>query len=101
MEDSAHTTHHHWVEVAVAKIAVEKIAVEVRPREPSFEKCSHLREKCGGTGTVVPTKFSYSCFCTAVNTVVNIFHNCHKHSTNRPRTRNTAVVVDLRYGSPN
>ena len=26
---------------------------EVQPREPNFEKCSHLREKGGGTGTVV------------------------------------------------
>ena len=47
MEDSAHTTHHHWVEVAVAKIAVEKIAVEVRPREPNFENILIFEKNVG------------------------------------------------------
>ena len=47
MEDSAHTTHHHWVEVAVAKIAVEKIAVEVQPRKPNFENILIFEKNVG------------------------------------------------------
>jgi hypothetical protein len=62
MGDSAHTTHHTnpgeksapplFLEVEnifqkSASVVLGGIAVELEPRRPIFEKCSHLREKGG------------------------------------------------------
>jgi hypothetical protein len=44
MGDSTHTTHHTNTE---KNPVAPEIAVELQPREPIFEKCSHLREKGG------------------------------------------------------
>jgi hypothetical protein len=62
MGDSAHTTHHtnpgkksapplfledENIFQKSASVVVGGIAVELQPRRPIFEKCSHLREKGG------------------------------------------------------
>jgi hypothetical protein len=60
MGDSAHTTHHtnpggksapplfledENIFQKSARMIAPEIAIKVQPREPIFEKCSHLREK--------------------------------------------------------
>ena len=64
MGDSAHTTHHTnpgkksapslfledeniFQKMTSVVLLVSGIAVELKPRRPIFEKCSHLREKGG------------------------------------------------------
>ena len=62
MGDSAHTSHHTNPEKKSApplfledenivqksaSVVVGGIAVDLQPRRPIFEKCSHLREKGG------------------------------------------------------